>query len=92
MLWYSVRKTPILERSGFVGTTNCRIIMHQVTKLFQTFNGGLTRFKHIVDLSRVPKLAEVDLEEQFVRGSGPGGQATNKTANAVVLKHLPTGT
>ncbi|XP_061458626.1 mitochondrial translation release factor in rescue isoform X2 [Rhineura floridana] len=36
-------------------------------------------------------LNEDDLEEQFVRGSGPGGQATNKTSNCVVLKHLPSG-
>ncbi|XP_034955120.1 mitochondrial translation release factor in rescue [Zootoca vivipara] len=36
-------------------------------------------------------LHEADLEEQFVRGSGPGGQATNKTSNCVVLKHLPSG-
>ncbi|XP_057688645.1 mitochondrial translation release factor in rescue [Corythoichthys intestinalis] len=36
-------------------------------------------------------LEEEQLEEQFVRGSGPGGQATNKTSNCVVLKHVPTG-
>ncbi|XP_063000210.1 mitochondrial translation release factor in rescue [Elgaria multicarinata webbii] len=36
-------------------------------------------------------LNEADLEEQCVRGSGPGGQATNKTNNCVVLKHLPSG-
>ncbi|KAH0819677.1 hypothetical protein GEV33_003119 [Tenebrio molitor] len=40
---------------------------------------------------RVPKLVESELEEQHVRGSGPGGQATNKTSNCVVLKHVPTG-
>lgn len=34
---------------------------------------------------------EQDLEEQMVRGSGPGGQAVNKTNNCVVLKHKPTG-
>lgn len=39
----------------------------------------------------LPELNEEDLEEQFVRGSGPGGQATNKTSNCVVLKHVPTG-
>lgn len=39
----------------------------------------------------LPILNEEDLEEQFVRGSGPGGQATNKTSNCVVLKHIPTG-
>ncbi|XP_057214035.1 mitochondrial translation release factor in rescue [Triplophysa rosa] len=43
------------------------------------------------DLIDLPVLNEEDLEEQFVRGSGPGGQATNKTSNCVVLKHIPTG-
>ncbi|XP_057278060.1 mitochondrial translation release factor in rescue [Pezoporus wallicus] len=36
-------------------------------------------------------LSEAELEEQFVRGDGPGGQATNKTSNCVVLKHVPSG-
>ncbi|XP_072745263.1 mitochondrial translation release factor in rescue [Anoplolepis gracilipes] len=48
-------------------------------------------FKSQLDYSKVPKLNEADLEEQFIRGSGPGGQATNKTNNAVLLKHKPTG-
>ncbi|XP_051546173.1 mitochondrial translation release factor in rescue [Myxocyprinus asiaticus] len=43
------------------------------------------------DLIDLPVLNEEDLDEQFVRGSGPGGQATNKTSNCVVLKHTPTG-
>ncbi|KAM6166406.1 mitochondrial translation release factor in rescue [Erethizon dorsatum] len=36
-------------------------------------------------------LDESELEEQFVKGHGPGGQATNKTSNCVVLKHVPSG-
>uniref|UniRef100_A0A0R3X4G5 RF_PROK_I domain-containing protein n=1 Tax=Hydatigena taeniaeformis TaxID=6205 RepID=A0A0R3X4G5_HYDTA len=36
-------------------------------------------------------LNESDLEETFICGWGPGGQAINKTANCVRLKHLPTG-
>lgn len=44
--------------------------------------------KELLDL---PVLNEDDLEEQFVRGSGPGGQATNKTSNCVVLRHIPSG-
>lgn len=36
-------------------------------------------------------LNESELEEQFVKGHGPGGQATNKTSNCVVLKHVPSG-
>lgn len=41
--------------------------------------------------SKLPELKEEELEESFVRGSGPGGQSTNKTSNCVVLKHLSTG-
>lgn len=41
--------------------------------------------------SRVPPLLDEDLEESFVRGSGPGGQAVNKTSNCCVLRHKPTG-
>ncbi|KAF9501012.1 hypothetical protein BDN71DRAFT_1439943 [Pleurotus eryngii] len=39
----------------------------------------------------VPDLREEDLEESFVRGSGPGGQAINKTMSNVQLLHKPTG-
>ena len=35
------------------------------------------------------RLAEV--EERFVRGSGPGGQKINKTSSTVWLRHGPTG-
>ncbi|XP_007906000.1 mitochondrial translation release factor in rescue [Callorhinchus milii] len=43
------------------------------------------------DAVHLPAVVEEDLQEQFVRGSGPGGQATNKTSNCVVLKHIPSG-
>ncbi|MFH0820509.1 MAG: peptide chain release factor-like protein [Candidatus Peregrinibacteria bacterium] len=33
-----------------------------------------------------------DIEENFVRGSGHGGQKRNKTSNTVQLRHAPTGT
>jgi protein subunit release factor B len=32
-----------------------------------------------------------DVDERFVRGSGPGGQKINKTSSTVVLRHRPTG-
>lgn len=38
------------------------------------------------------ELADADIEETFVRGSGSGGQKINKTSSCVQLKHLPTGT
>jgi protein subunit release factor B len=36
-------------------------------------------------------IREEDIEESFVRSSGPGGQNVNKTSTCVYLKHLPTG-
>ncbi|CAG8516758.1 5519_t:CDS:2, partial [Ambispora gerdemannii] len=35
-------------------------------------------------------LNESDLEESFIRGSGPGGQKINKSSICVYLKHVPT--
>ncbi|KAI1422162.1 RF-1 domain-containing protein [Xylaria sp. FL1777] len=34
---------------------------------------------------------EEEIEESFLKGSGPGGQKINKTNSAVQLKHIPTG-
>lgn len=36
-------------------------------------------------------IEESDLEEEFIRGSGSGGQKINKTSVCVRLKHLPSG-
>ena len=32
-----------------------------------------------------------EIEERFIRGSGPGGQKINKTSSTVWLRHRPTG-
>lgn len=42
---------------------------------------------------RMEKLGilEEDLEESFVRGTGPGGQKINKTSSTVQLRHRPSG-
>ena len=37
------------------------------------------------------EIREQDLEEKFVKGSGPGGQKINKTFSKVQLLHTPTG-
>ncbi|KAK3308064.1 RF-1 domain-containing protein [Chaetomium strumarium] len=34
---------------------------------------------------------ESEIEESFLKGSGPGGQKINKTNSAVQLRHIPTG-
>ncbi len=33
---------------------------------------------------------ENELEERFIRSSGPGGQKVNKTSSCVCLRHIPT--
>ena len=48
-----------------------------------------TRWKH--DKPDYPPIHETELEEMYIKGSGPGGQSVNKTSNCVVLKHIPTG-
>ncbi len=37
------------------------------------------------------ELNDADIEMDFLRSSGPGGQHVNKTSSAVRLKHIPTG-
>ncbi len=36
-------------------------------------------------------ICEEDLEEQFIRSSGPGGQNVNKVSSCVTLVHQPSG-
>lgn len=55
------------------------------------FHSSTKLSKKQIDYSKVPALIDNELEEQFVKGSGPGGQAVNKTVNCVVLTHKPTG-
>jgi protein subunit release factor B len=40
---------------------------------------------------RALHIREEDLEETFIRSSGPGGQHVNKTSTCVRLLHRPTG-
>ena len=55
--------------------------------------GGVTPTKQNELMRRLAALGivEDDLEEKFVRASGPGGQKINNTSIAVSLKHLPSG-
>ena len=63
----------------------------QIQHFTKTIFVSPSRSKQTFDHSLVPTLNPEDLEEDFVRGSGPGGQAVNKTSNAVILKHKPSG-
>jgi len=47
--------------------------------------------KAIVDRMDRLGVSEEELQETFIRSSGPGGQNVNKTSTCVYLVHLPTG-
>lgn len=68
-----------------------RLISHDLRRpVLSLTQFSRVRYKATIDYSKVPKLTDADLEERFVRGSGPGGQSVNKTANNVILRHIPT--
>lgn len=46
--------------------------------------------KSLLERMRALGVREQDIEEQFVRSSGAGGQKVNKTSTCVVLYHGPT--
>lgn len=52
---------------------------------------GSSKRGPIIDRSKVPTLDEKDLTENFISGSGPGGQKVNKAVNCAQLRHNPTG-
>ena len=56
-------------------------------------NLGVTERKQAELEARMARLGlrEQDLEEKYVRSSGPGGQKVNKTSSCVLLTHLPSG-
>ena len=47
--------------------------------------------KFLLERMQALGVREQDIEEQFVRSSGAGGQKVNKTSSCVVLHHRPTG-
>ena len=46
--------------------------------------------KFLLERMQALGVREQDIEEQFVRSSGAGGQKVNKTSSCVVLYHRPT--
>ncbi|KAM0251481.1 hypothetical protein ACHAQJ_008149 [Trichoderma viride] len=57
---------------------------------FRCFNTlGTTLSKSLPPRPKPPPDSEI--EESYLKGSGPGGQKINKTNSAVQLKHIPTG-
>ena len=56
-------------------------------------NFGVTRKKQEELEARMAALGvrEADIEEKYIRSSGPGGQKVNKTASCIYLKHIQSG-
>ena len=47
--------------------------------------------KQLIERMLALGVRESDIDEQFVRSSGAGGQNVNKVSSCVVLHHRPTG-
>jgi peptide chain release factor len=56
-------------------------------------NSGISKTKQQELQARMKALGifEEDLEENFIRSGGKGGQNVNKVASCVQIKHLPSG-
>lgn len=54
------------------------------------FNVSEKKEKSLLDRMCELNVKENDLEERFIRSSGPGGQKVNKTSSCVFLRHIPT--
>jgi protein subunit release factor B len=54
------------------------------------FNVSEKKEKALLDRMCELNVKENDLEESFIRSSGPGGQKVNKTSSCVFLRHIPT--
>ena len=47
--------------------------------------------KQLLERMQALGVREQDIDEQFVRSSGAGGQNVNKVSSCVVLHHIPSG-
>ncbi|KAK3359200.1 RF-1 domain-containing protein [Lasiosphaeria hispida] len=86
---------------ALTGTLSTTARRHGAPSLFQPRLAAATAAAAAFTTSPSPLIKQMparakpppdeELEEKFLRGSGPGGQKINKTSSAVQLKHLPTG-
>jgi len=80
------------------GYLKSEIGVHRLVRI-SPFDSGARRHTSFAAVDVVPEIEddiEIDLvdseiEMEFAKSSGPGGQHVNKTSSAVRLKHLPTG-
>ncbi|MDP1854313.1 MAG: peptide chain release factor-like protein [Candidatus Omnitrophota bacterium] len=55
------------------------------------FSVSIEKEKELFARMRSLGVREEDIEEKFIRSSGPGGQNVNKTSTCVYLRHISTG-
>jgi peptide chain release factor len=55
------------------------------------FSVSAAKEKALAEKMESLNIREEEIEENFIRSSGKGGQHVNKTSTCVYLKHLPTG-
>jgi len=76
----------LLLPAAAVGTPTTRTVQR-----FLSTQTTLLSSSSSIDSSRVPALDEKELEEWYIKGSGPGGSNVNKRTNCCSIKHIPTG-
>ncbi|KAJ7374046.1 hypothetical protein OS493_009376 [Desmophyllum pertusum] len=68
---------------------NGRFVLAQ--SLISSISWRSQRAVDFVRLYHEVHLSEDEIEENFIKGWGPGGQSVNKSSNCVQLIHKPTG-
>ncbi|WVQ73891.1 hypothetical protein IAR50_003472 [Cryptococcus sp. DSM 104548] len=67
------------------------VIPTQETPVRPRLPSSIKKLNRLLSRQAKFELVEDELDEKFVRGRGPGGQAINKTNSSVSLTHIPTG-
>ncbi|KAG7289599.1 hypothetical protein NEMBOFW57_005970 [Staphylotrichum longicolle] len=80
---------PLLRLAGFSAAHNGVLPPSSAVAAAAFTTSTATNLKQLPPRPKHPP--ESEIEESFLKGSGPGGQKINKTNSAVQLKHLPTG-